>query len=325
MNYVTHKLTFFFAGIFSAFALVAQTVPMDTSYSTVGTWQKIVKHYPEAKIIPSVVPSGVIADYNLVYATLKDTPWGNRDLHLDIFRPAKPGKYPVLMMIHGGGWRSGNKKMEHPMAQYVASKGYVTIPVEYRMLLEAKYPNAVYDIKAAVRWIKANAEKYSVDTSRIAIEGNSAGGQLASLVGMTNGVALFEGSEGITSASSNVHAVVDIDGVVDFMAPRSLNLPGYPLWLGGSFLEKPAVWKEASPAFWVNKNSVPIVFITSSISKYTAGMSEMIDMYNEYGIYSERHLIPDSPHSFWLLHPWFEPTANYIAGFLNKVFSVKKQ
>lgn len=324
MDQNTRKLTSLLGSLLSVFVLAAQTIPMDTSYSTQRTWEKIVKYYPDAKVIPSKIPAGVKADYDVVYATLKDTPYGNRNLYLDIFRPEKPGRYPVLMMIHGGGWRSGSKEMEHPIAQFVASHGYVTIPVEYRMVLESKYPNAVYDIKAAVRWIKANADKYFIDTTKIAIEGNSAGGQLATLVGMTNGVRLFEGNEGVTTTSSNVHAVVDIDGVVDFMAPRSLNLPTYPDWLGGSFLEKPAVWKEASPAFWVNKSSVPIIFITSSISKYTAGMSEMLDMYDEYGIYSERHQIPDSPHSFWLLHPWFEPTADYIVGFLNKVFNVKK-
>jgi acetyl esterase/lipase len=266
------------------------------------------------------VPEGVKAEYDLVYATLENTPYGKRDLHLDIFQPVKKGKYPALVMVHGGGWRSGNKSMEHPLAQYAAARGYVTVPVEYRLAPEAKYPNAVYDIKAAIRWIKANAEKYSIDTSRIAIEGESAGGHLATLVAMTNNQPLFEGLEGITSTSSTVHAVVDIDGVVNFLAPRSLNLlPGYPEWLGGTFTEKPATWKEASPAYWVGKQSVPIVFITSAQPKYTAGMYDMIDLLNENGLYSEIRNIPNSPHSFWLFEPWFEPTANYMVTFLDKV------
>lgn len=295
--------------------------PKDTSYNPQHTWGNIVKRYPNSRIVPSKLPAGVKAEYDLVYATLENTPYGKRDLHLDVIRPGKKGKYPALVMIHGGAWRSGTKEMEHPMAQYAAAHGYVAVPVEYRMSLEAKYPNAVYDIKAAMRWIKANAEKYDIDTAHIAIEGESAGGHLAALVGMTNNVPLFEGTEGITSTSSTVHAVVDVDGVVNFLAPRSLNLTGYPDWLGGPFTEKPAVWKEASPAYWVGKQSVPIVFITSAQPKYTAGMYDMIDLLNENGFYSEIHKIPDSPHSFWLFDPWFQPTVNYMVTFLDKVFN----
>lgn len=297
-----------------------RTIPRDTSYNPEHAWSNIVKKYPNSKLVPSKVPDGVKAEYNIVYATLQNTPYGKRELHLDIIQPAKKDKYPALVMIHGGAWRSGIKEMEHPMAEYAAAHGYVAIPVEYRMSLEAKYPAAVYDIKAAVRWIKANAENYSIDTSRIAIEGESAGGHLAALVGMTNNQSLFEGTEGIMSTSSKVHAVVDVDGVVNFLAPRSLNLPGYPDWLSGPFTEKPATWKEASPAYWVGKQSVPIVFITSAQPKYTAGMYDMIDLLNENGFYSEIHKLPDSPHSFWLFEPWFTPTVNYMVSFLDKVF-----
>lgn len=301
-----------------------KTIPRDTSYNPQHAWTNIVKHYPNSKIVPSKLPEGVRAEYDLVYATLENTPYGRRDLHLDIIQPVKEGKYPAVVMIHGGAWRSGTKEMEHPMGQYAAAHGYVAVPVEYRMSLEAKYPNAVYDIKAAIRWLKANAEKYSIDTSRIAIEGESAGGHLAALVGMTNNNPLFEGTVGVTSTSSTVHAVVDVDGVVNFLAPRSLNLPGYPEWLGGPFIEKPAIWKEASPAYWVGKQSVPIVFITSAQPKYTAGMYDMIDLLNENGLYSEIHKIPDSPHSFWLFEPWFEPTVNYMLTFLNRVLKQKR-
>lgn len=294
-------------------------IPKDTSYNPQHAWSNIVKRYPDSKIVPSKLPQGVKAEYNLVYATLENTPYGKRDLRLDIIQPIKKGKYPALIMVHGGAWRSGTKEMEHPMAQYAATHGYIAVPVEYRMSLEAKYPNALYDIKAAIRWIKANAEKYSIDTSRIAIEGESAGGHLAALVGMTNNLPLFEGTEGILSTSSTVHAVVDVDGVVNFLAPRSLNLPGYPDWLGGPFTEKPAIWKEASPAYWVGKQSVPIVFITSAQPKYTAGMYDMIDLLSENGLYSEIHKIPDSPHSFWLCEPWFTPTVSHMVAFLDKV------
>jgi len=299
--------------------------PLDTTYTTYSTWQKIKKKYPDVRI-PDVLKTTELMEHkNLVYATLTDSTHSTRALHLDIFRPSKAGKYPALIMIHGGGWRSGNKSMEALMAQRIALKGYVAIPVEYRLSLEARFPAAIYDIKAAVRWVKANADKYSIDTARIAIEGSSAGGQLATLVGMTNNVPAFEGAEGLTSNACSIQAVIDIDGVVDFLAPASLKIPRKPdspdaYWLGGMFEEKPLRWKEASPIFWVNEHAVPMLFITSSQPRYHAGRDEMIDLLNQYTVYTESHNIPDSPHSFWLFDPWFNPTINYTLKFLEKVF-----
>ena len=193
--------------------------PRDTSFTPYQAWIKIQKDFPEARIVQPQLPAGVRAEIDLVYATLPNTPYGKRDLHLDLFRPEKPGKYPVLLLIHGGGWRSGNRSMDIPMAQQIAAKGYVTAAVEYRLSPEALYPAAVYDIKAAVRFLRANAKKYNIDPKRIAIGGSSAGGQLASLIGVSAGVAKFEGAEGNPGVSSAVQAIIDIDGVLDFNTP----------------------------------------------------------------------------------------------------------
>jgi acetyl esterase/lipase len=299
-------------------------LPRDTTYTPYLAWLNIKKNYSQVKIAERIKDASLLESTNLVYATVTDSMNQKRDLHLDIFRPAKKGKYPALLMIHGGGWRSGNKTMEAPMAQRVALQGYVTIPVEYRLSTEAKFPIALFDIKAAIRWVKVNADKYGIDSSRIAIEGNSAGGQLAALAGMTNNVSKFEGTIGTTTKSS-IHAVIDIDGVVDFMAPGSLNLVRKPNspdveWLGGTFYDKPEIWKDASPVFWVNEKSVPVLFVCSTQPRFHAGRDEMIDMLNQYKIYSEVHTIPDTPHTFWLFDPWFTPTVDYMVAFLDKVF-----
>ncbi len=322
-----------------------ESFPVDSSYSIENAYQKIKKNYPGIKKVPVIVSKKIKAEYNQVYATIENSPWGKRDLHLDVFSPAKAGKYPALIMVHGGGWRSGNKSMEHAMAVRIAESGFVTIPVEYRLSLEAPYPQAIFDVKAAVRWVIANAERFNIDTARIAIEGNSAGGQIAGLVGMTNGVEQFEGSVGLRSTlqqndkvgqnlndnqldssspiKSSIKAIVDIDGVMSLIAPGSLNLirkPDSPdaAWLGGFYHEVPQIWKEASPAYWVNKNSVPVLFIQGTEPRFTAGMHEMRAFMDQYGVYSEYHPIRNSPHSFWLFDPWFEPTTKYIIDFLKK-------
>ncbi len=296
--------------------------PVDTSYTVFQTYQKLKKNYPDIKIVYPSENKNIMSTENIVYKTI-DT---NRALQLDIYQPKKAGKYPALIMIHGGGWRSGNKNMQQAMAQAIAAEGFVTIAVEYRLSLEAKYPAAVHDIKTAIRFVKDNAEKFSIDTTKIAIEGESAGGQLALLVAMTNGILRFDGDNCGTKSTSTVHAVIDVDGIVSFLMPGSLNIERKPdspdaFWLGGTFADKPMIWKEASPLFYVAKNSVPTLFICSSVPRFHAGRDEMIDMLSQNGIYSESHTLPDSPHSFWLFEPWFESTKEYIVRFLRNIFS----
>lgn len=313
----------FIACIQISFAQVNK-IPRDTSYSVARVYQQIQQQFPTAVPAKDAVPKGVRADRNIVYTTLPVTLYGKRDLHLDVFRPQKEGKHPAIVMIHGGGWRSGTKEMQVPMAQMLAAKGYVTIPVEYQLSQEAKYPAAVYNIKAALRWVHAYADQYGIDTAKIAISGCSAGGQLASLVGLTNGVQSFEGDHGNVGWSSAVKAIINIDGVIDFMAPNSLNLkrqlnsPDVE-WLGGTFEQKPAIWKEASPIFWASDSTaIPMLFINSGFSRFHAGQDELIGMLKEWKVDYEVNRFDIKIHPFWLFHPWVDQTVNYVDAFLKK-------
>ena len=303
----------------------AQTnIPIDSSYNIPREQRKFAKKYPYAFAAKDSLPQGVNEYRDVIYLTLNDTPFGKRDLHLDIFKPEKKGPLPALIMVHGGGWRSGNKNMQVPMAQMIAKQGFVTIAVEYQLSLEAQYPAAVHNIKAAIRWVRANAEKYNINPDKIAISGCSAGGQLAALIGMTNGIDQFEGNMGNLEYSSDVQAIMDIDGVLNFLAPSSLNLKRKAnsadiSWFGGSFYEKPEIWKEASSIYWANENSVPILFLNSGYSRFHAGQDELIGMLKEWGVYHEVYKFNIKVHPFWLFHPWVDETVLYMTDFLNKV------
>jgi pectinesterase len=313
----------------SFYAKAQQTaikIPKDTSFTVKNEFKKYRKNFPNIKSAKDSLPGNVNERRNLVYTTLKNTPFGDRDLHLDVFSPKKKGKYPALIMVHGGGWKAGDKMLQVPLAQKLAAKGIVTICVEYQLLQEAKYPAALYNIKSAVRWTRANADKFGIDPDKIAISGCSAGGQLALLTGLTSGIESKEGDQGNLGFSSKIQAIVDLDGVVDFMAPLSLNLNRKPdspdvEWLGGTFYEKPEIWKEASPIFWANEKSCPILFINSGFPRFHAGQDELIGMMKDWGIYTEVHKFDIQLHTFWLFHPWIDPTANYINDFLIKVFN----
>jgi acetyl esterase/lipase len=297
-------------------------IPRDTSFTLDNTATKVAKSYPHAKLVAAELPPNVIARENLVYAAD-----GERRLHLDLFAPRTRNNagYPGVLLIHGGGWRSGNRQMEWPMAQHLAADGYVTTTVEYRLSVEALYPTAVYDLKAAIRWMRANASEYNIDPDKIAVYGCSSGGELAAFLGTTGGLKRFDGSLGNLKYSSRVQAVVDVDGILDFTDPAESGKDADPkkpsagkYWFGASYKEKPELWKEASPINYVDAKTPPILFVNSSLERYHAGRDQAIEKLNKLKIYSEVHTIPDTPHPFWLFHPWFDETFTYILKFLNK-------
>lgn len=323
------SICFFFLLFFAGIGVHAQSKPFprDTSYTPYSAWVKIKKNYPNVVLVKAHLPDDVKAEYDLIYATLPNTPYGKRELHLDLFRPEKEGKYPALVLVFGGGWRTGSKLAQVPMAQQIAAKGYVTAAVEYRLSPEALYPAAVYDLKAAIRFLRANADKYGIDPNKIAISGSSAGGQLAALVGMTDGVKKFEGDEGNNSVSSKVQAIIDMDGILDFTtASESLgdNIPGKHsagyYWFGATLKEARDKWVEASPMIYAGKDTPPILFINSAQPRFHAGRDSVISVLNSFHIYTEVHTISNSVHSFWQVHPWFEETVGYMVNFLYKVF-----
>lgn len=299
-------------------------VERDTSYTTHGSYIKEVKRRPFIKIAKAQSTQGLEEYIDITYSK----PNEGRNLKLNLYRPKDSKKYPVLILVHGGGWNSGNKSMQMPLAQAVASYGYVTIPVEYRLSPEAGYPAGVYDLKNAVKWVRANAAKYSIDTTFIAISGCSAGGQLACLIGTTNGQKKYENNE-YPNLNSKVNAVINIDGISDFTVDSSLKnieeslakkkIPASVKWFGGSISEKGGDWIDASSVYHVTKNSAPVCFINSAIPRFHEGRDEIIEKFETNNIYNEIHTIGNTPHTFWLFDPWFDQTVNYMVDFLNRI------
>jgi acetyl esterase/lipase len=301
-------------------------IPRDTTYSVPIVYRQIQREFPFAVPAKDSLPFGVKEERNIVYATLPGTPYGKRKLHLDLFSPEAKGIYPAVIMIHGGGWRSGRKEMQVPLAQQISARGYVTACVEYRLSPEALYPAAVHDIKAAIRFLRAHAEEYNIDPGKIAISGCSAGGQLAALAGMTGHIMKFDGNEGYNSYSSGIQAIIDIDGILDFTDPNESAKDNEPArrsagayWFGATFKESPDLWIEASPISYAGETTPPMLFINSSFPRFHAGRDSVIGILNAHCIYSEVHTIPGTPHTFWLFHPWFNQTVEYITSFLDKV------
>lgn len=295
----------------------------DTSYSNYSALKNSLKTNPEAKLIYENTPTNILEQRNIVFANT-DT----RDLQLDAFYPKNKSKKlrPAILIIHGGGWRTGSRSQHIPLAQRLAALGYATFTAEYRLSTEALYPAAVHDLKATVRWIRANAKKYEIDTNKIASMGFSAGGQLSALLGNTNNLLRFEGNIGDLKHSSKINAIIDIDGILAFIHPESgegddrKSTSAATYWFGFSKNENPELWHEASALTHAGKNTPPTLFLNSSVDRMHAGRDDYRKKLDTFGIYSEVHTFENSPHSFCLLSPWFEPTIEFIDKFLMKVF-----
>ncbi|MDQ5930427.1 MAG: hypothetical protein QG594_2215 [Bacteroidota bacterium] len=310
------KLILFLCSLY--FTLFSQNkVERDTSYTELSTFNKLIKTYPYIKIVKKKEHKNVEEIFDLVYGKSANAP-----LHFDAFYTKEKTVNPAVLLIHGGGWRSGNKNQMRILAAEIASKGYACFTIEYRLSLEAKYPAGILDVKNAIKYIRKNAKKFHVDAHKIAILGCSSGGQMAALIGTTNKNAAFEEKNNQMSgkASTKVQAIIDIDGVLAFKHPESAEGAIAAQWLGGTFEEKPENWINASALNHVDKNTPPTLFINSSQDRFHAGRDDMIKILNQNNIYNEVHTIAHSPHSFWFFDPWFDQTVGFTIQFLNTIF-----
>lgn len=299
----------------------ATPTPTPAPYTAESTYAKLIGKYPFIRIAGSELPPSVRAVRDITYIRR-----GGHALQLDLYLPAqKPAApLPAVVFVHGGGWQTGNRAEFAPMAIRMAERGFATATVSYRLSPEARYPAAIHDVKSALRWVRAHAGEYGIDPARIAIAGGSAGGQIASLAGVTKGIARFDPDGGPAAVSSAAQAIVNIDGLSDFTSPAARANEDNPAkrptaagaWLGGSYAEAADTWHEASPTFYVGANTPPILFIGSAQARFAVGREAMIEKMKAQGVAAQTVLLPDTPHSFWLFDPWLAPTVEATVAFL---------
>ena len=288
----------------------------DTSFALYSTYIKEQKKRPYITIASPKLSSNVLIKKDIVFRIIK-----KRQLLLDVYYPKHISKKkPAVLLIFGGGWHSGDKSQNEAMAIELANRDYVAVSAEYRLSGEAQYPAAVFDLKAAIKWMKANAKNYGIDTNKIAALGVSAGGQLAALLGTTIGNNHFEDTLGNLNTSSNIQAAVDMDGIFAFHHSESGEGATAAKWLGGTYEQQPEIWKEASALEHIDNKTAPFLFINSSNLRFHAGRDDAIKKMDSLHIYSEVHTLDDTPHPFWFFNPWFNQIINYIDAFLRKQF-----
>ena len=273
--------------------------------------------YPERRVS---FADGVVGIPDATYARLP----GFRPLTLDLYLPktaARQGntqRFPLVVAIHGGGWVGGHARHAGAFGNWpavlasLAARGYVVASLNYRLSGEAPSPAAIHDVKTAIRWLRAHADRYGIDKTRVATFGGSAGGQLSALAAVSCGVAELAPPDRalpaeLAAESDCVQAAVTWYGIFDFRplvaaAAAHAGAQGPAIQYLGC---QPASCPEqnirlASPVLYVGPETPPMLLIHGSADR-TASPDQSRGMYaalQKQGVKSELIMIPDVDHSF---------------------------
>lgn len=249
------------------------------------------------------LPAGATVVRDIVYTTL-----GERKLHLDLYRPVTISKLsPLVIWIHGGGWKNGNKRPPGP-ALDLLERGYAVAGVEYRLSGEAIFPAAIEDCKAAVSFLRLNAKKYHIDPKRFGAWGSSSGGHLVAMLGTTGDIKTFDTHPVAKQASSKVQAVCDWFGPTDFLRMNDIkgridhDSPTSPesRFIGGAIQKNQAKVQRANPITYVSPTDPPFLIMHGDNDQLVPfAQSELLHAaLNKAEVKSTLHKVDGGGHGF---------------------------
>lgn len=271
--------------------------------------------------ISKITKDSLDAKLDVTYAK-----YGDRTLEMDIYRPREAwSTLPAIVCIHGGGWAKGNRTNHRNVAQALAERGFVTATISYRLSGEAPFPAAIQDCKAAVRFLRANAKTYGIDTDRIGAIGHSAGGHLTALLATSGGVQSLEGDGGYSDFSSIIQAAIPMGAQTDFLSERTREISAVEgrgqIWrqfLSGSLEDAPDVYRLASPLVHLDKNDPPCWFITGENDDASTQADKFRNQMSRLTIPINLTVLKDAPHSFLTKQLWFDQMINLADAHFKK-------
>lgn len=223
---------------------------------------------------------------------------GDIDLRLDLYRPTAPSKRTAVIHLHGGGFARGDKANNEPNCVAFAARGYTSISSQYRLSAQGRWPDQLHDVKAAIRWTRANAERLDIDPAKIVVAGHSAGGTLALVAAGSGDVPALEGEGGNPGVSSKVAACIAFYSASQRHRPEPDR--DDPL-LGPGRSE--ADYRQASGLSYAS-TAVPTIFF-HSVADDTVPVEASLELFAAYraaGVPVEMHIMEGLPHVFERRH-----------------------
>ena len=239
---------------------------------------------------------------------INDIIYAESGKELDLYLPEEAGEpVPMVVWIHGGGWQMGDKGGETgtKIPLYLTEQGYAVASINYRLSGEANFPSQLHDCKAAIRWLRANAEEHNIDTGRIGVCGASAGAHLASLLGTTDGIEELEGTEGNPEQSSSVQAVGAFFGPTDLIkltekrGDLEQESPESKL-IGGPLLENRDAVARANPITYIKAGAPPFLIVHGEADVVVpVDQSHFLhEALGKTGVETSIHTLPGVGHGF---------------------------
>jgi acetyl esterase/lipase len=243
---------------------------------------------------------------------------GGVSLKGHLYAPKGPGKFPAVIAVHGGGWRLANLENYRYLGPWLAERGYAVLAVTHRLSRPAEkvYPEAVQDVRAAVQFIKGKATELKADPDRIALMGDSSGGQLASLVALAGEHPLFKDGNRADphgGVSTQVKAAVSVYGVHDLARQWRHDQVSRPRdqivekFLGASLLDDRRVYFDASPLSYVSARNNGTAFFLAwgtedDIVDHREQGEAFLEALKQAGHYARSVVLAGAPH-FWIGDP----------------------
>lgn len=243
-------------------------------------------------------PEGVAYQQNIEYGQ-----GAGESLKLDLAWPEKStGKRPCVVVIHGGAWRAGNRNQHTDIIFALAQRGYVAATISYRFCPKHRFPAQIEDAKCTVRFLRANADRYEIDTERFGAVGASAGAHLAMMLGVMDENDGLEGDGGHADESSKVQAVVSFFGPTDLSADDipTVTIPLLFDFIGGTKIKFPEKYRQASPITYVDSGDAPMLLLQGTKDPLVphSQVFKMIDALTEAGVKGRAEIIIGGGHGW---------------------------
>lgn len=246
---------------------------------------------------------------SIVYAQVATLENPNHLLKLDLLQPQASEKLPVIIFITGGGFISANRARMPQLRMFLAEAGYAVASISYRTVPNSTFPAPIIDVKSAIRFLKANADKYNLNKQNISLMGDSAGGYLTTFASITNGSPIFNDGDYLDE-SSNIVSAVDLYGVLDIG-----DVAGFPFMaqaLGNTPL------KDTDPIKYISENSTPMLIMhgTDDDIVPSSHSDKLFQALRAANIDAEYYLVKNAGHAdeYWLQNEIF----NLILNFFDK-------
>ena len=290
-----------------------------------------------------VAPVKTLVSYipDVVYEQVPSRGYQNVAMQMDIMQPQKKEKLPAIVFVTGGGFINANRANGLQERMRLADEGYLVASITYRVAPTAKFPEPLEDVKAAIRYLRAHADKFNIDKERIGIIGGSAGGYLSAMAGTTSGTKTFDKGENIQESSS-VKCAVDLFGLSDLTcvgedfsdkvkeqhksagATEALWVNGSPVFGGrdGGILADPQAAEAANPIRYISSDSAPMLLMHGSADTVVSPSqtNHLFQALRQKGIPAERYIVSNAAHGgvYWVQDKVMDVIVDFFNTYLKK-------